>query len=167
VNVWKVILATLVIYSAGLITGSLLVRQRLAPRPAPDQHQQGPGPMPWFLQQRFLDRMRVELNLTPEQTARLEGVFIGSRDRTRMITDLIQPEMQAEMRNTREQIMAELTPPQRRRFEELMRSRPNRMGEPFQGPRQRDGRFSPRNMPPGPSNRAVPPDRAAPVPGEP
>jgi hypothetical protein len=109
--------------------------------------------------------MRVELDLTPEQVARLDRVFADSRERTRIINELVRPEMQAEIRHTRERILAELTPPQRRRFEELMRSRPPRMGEPFpgQGPglRPRDGsgpRF-PRNQPPGPSNMTAPPEQ--------
>ena len=161
-NVWKVILATLVIYSAGLITGSLLVRQRLPSPTPPDQPQQGPGPIPWHLQQHVLERMRVELNLNPDQFARLERVFADSRERTRIIHELVRPEMQAEMRNTREKIMAELTPPQRRRFEELMRSRP-RMREPFAplGPRRdgREPRFPQRNPPPGPSNIPAPPQQ--------
>jgi len=171
VNVWKVILATLVIYSAGLITGSLLVRHRLPPRPAfTPPPPQGPGPMPGFLQQRFLERMRVELDLTPEQFTRLDRVFADSRERMRIINELVRPEMQAEMRNTRERIMAELTPLQRRHFEELMRSR-NRMGEPFPGgpgpgQRPRDGRLGPRNPPPpGFSNVApeqLPPNPEAP-----
>ena len=170
-NVWKVILATLVIYSAGLITGSLLVRHRLPPRPAVTQPQpQGPGPMPFFLQQRFLERMRVELDLTPEQFGRLDRVLAESRERMRIIHELVRPEMQAEIRNTREQIVAELTPSQRRHFEELMRSRPNR--EPFPGgpgpggPGQRPReRFGPRNPPPGPSN--VAPEKPPPNPGSP
>ena len=116
--------------------------------------------MPFFLQQRFLERMRIELDLTPEQFARLERVFADSRERTRIINDLVRPEMQAEIRQTRERIMTELTPPQRRRFEELTRGRP-RMGEPFPGPpgpRQREGRFPPRGTPPGPSNMEARPE---------
>jgi hypothetical protein len=149
VNVWKVILATLVIYSAGLITGGLLVRPPFRPFPG---HPPSPvqfGPMPWYLQERFLERMRMELNLTSEQATRLNRVFAESRERMRIINDLVRPEMQAEMRHTRERIVAELTPPQRQRFEELMRSRPNRPGEPPRGPRQRDQQFYSR---PGSSN---------------
>jgi Spy/CpxP family protein refolding chaperone len=113
--------------------------------------------MPWLLQQRFLDRMRAELNLTSDQIARLERVLAESRERVRIINDLVRPEIQAEMRNTREQVKAELTPEQRRRFEELMRSRPGgRMNDPSFRPGQRprdrpEGRFDSR---PAPSNPA-------------
>jgi hypothetical protein len=123
VNAWKVILATLVIYSAGLVTGGLLVRQGAPPfrRPPPPP---GPGlqqALPPILQQRFLERMKVELALTSDQYQRLERLFAESRERTRIIMDLVRPELQGEVRAMREKIMAELTPEQRRQFEDFMR----------------------------------------------
>lgn len=125
-NAWKVILATLVIYSAGLITGGLLVRQG-RPFVPPPQRPPLPPPdeafAPPIMQERFLEQMRVRLDLTPEQFGRLKIIFAESRERTRIITDLVRPEMQAEIQHVRKRIHDELTPEQRRRFEELMRNR--------------------------------------------
>lgn len=152
-NTWKVILATLVIYSAGLITGGLLVRQG-----APFRHMQPSGPppnqgIPLILQQRFLERMKVELALTREQAERLDRLFAESRERTRIIMDLVRPEVQSEVRALRERILAELTPTQRRQFE-TMRERGPR--DPFGPNRWRDPRRElggPQNRPELPSER--------------
>ena len=97
--------------------------------------------------------MRVELGLSREQAQRLERIFADSRERIRIINELVRPEMQAEMRSTREQVTRELTPMQRRRFEELMRSRPNRPGDGQIPPRLREMRQQARDIPPGPSNQ--------------
>lgn len=155
-NAWKVILATLVIYSAGLITGGLLVRQvnrptALPPRPPVEQ-----GPVPWMLQQRFLERMKFELNLTPDQTVRIERIFIESRERTRIITELIRPEMRAEVRALHDKVLAELNPDQKRRFQELMKGPPPRGNPPF-GPRRNDMRQDRRSPPPTPQEHSAPP----------
>lgn len=132
-NAWKVILATLVIYSAGLITGGLLVRQGrpLAPPQRPPFPSREDFFSPPIVQERFLEQMRVRLELTPEQFARLKGIFAESRERMRIINELVRPEMQAEIQHVRKRIHDELTPEQRRRFDELMRNR--RRGDLPQG----------------------------------
>ena len=113
-NAWKVILATLVIYSAGLITGGLLVRQGRPPFVPPPQRPPLPPReesfVPPMMQERFLEQMRVRLDLTPEQFSRLKTIFAESRERTRIINDLVRPEMQAEIQHVRKRILDELTP---------------------------------------------------------
>lgn len=161
-NAWKVILATLVIYSAGLITGGLLVRQGRPFMPPPQRPPFTPREEPFashpMLQERFLEQMRVRLDLTPEQFARLKTIFAESRERTRIITDLVRPEMQAEIQHVRKRIHDELTPEQRRRFEELMRNRRQRVDPPSGHPIPRDRidsyqRGDPSNRPPGAERR--------------
>lgn len=154
-NVWKVILATLAIYSAGLLTGGFLVKQTQPPRPAPRAFEP-PPPGPEFVRQPriFLERLDREVRLTPEQRRRLEKIFQESHERTRILMSLIEPEMQAEVRDVREKVRAELRPEQQKRFEELMRVRP-RFGD-----MPREGRLFMRssNPPaPGPSLIEPPP----------
>jgi Spy/CpxP family protein refolding chaperone len=181
VSHWKVILATLVIFIAGLVTGGLLVKktQPHPPRVPPDPALSGP----FFIQQRFLDRMGAELDLTPEQYDRLQTIFAESRERIRILWDLLSPEMEAELREVREKIKAELTPPQRREMERLLtqtRPRPPQEFQPGPGPWQpgpRPLRFDsePRQPPPpGPmpprGGQPLPPDdprRQPPLPDQP
>lgn len=132
-NTWKVILATLVIYSAGILTGTLLttaLRPVAASRP--------PTPVPVYpggdiFQQRFLDRLKNEVELTPEQIQRLEMVFKESRERMKTWWEIIGPEMQAEIQDVRDRIRLELTPEQREQFEKLIKKRhqapPSKAGE--------------------------------------
>jgi Spy/CpxP family protein refolding chaperone len=128
VNIWKVIFSTLVIFAAGLATGSFLSRESkpqqqpvLRPEPAP--------PVPaWIVQQRFLQTLKRELDLNPDQVKRLDSVFEDSRQRMRILMELINPELQAEKREVADKIRAELTPDQRVKFEQLLKH-PHRPGE--------------------------------------
>jgi Spy/CpxP family protein refolding chaperone len=160
VNSWKVILATLIIYSAGVLSGALALkalgsrRQPAAPPPAPEVFQ-GPD----FVQQRFLDRMKKELDLTTDQSNRLAVVFRDSRERMKVWWDIIGPEMRAEMKDVREKIQTELNPTQREKFEKLLKDRRHPPGQPPgdrhpRGPRPPGSRNQPRSSnepPPTPS----------------
>ncbi len=133
-KIWKVILATLVIFAAGAMTGGLLVKNNQPPAPVTPAPAGPPSPM--IVQDRFLERMKRDLNLTPEQTAKLGRIFAESRERMKILMDLIEPETRAELAEVREKVKAELRPDQRERFEQLMRHqfRPGEMGD---GPRMR------------------------------
>ena len=86
-NSWKVILATLVIFGAGVMTGGLLVNYAVhtnlvlpAPKPIPVTIQ---GTNPWLQRAReLLRRMDRELDLTPEQHQRIEKLITDSAERT-------------------------------------------------------------------------------------
>jgi len=150
-----VVLATLVIFGTGLITGVVLMKQapRVAQLPAnPPLVPMGPG------MQQFLHRIEGELDLTPEQHQRIGMILRESQDRSRGFAG-------SEFRNVREQIHAELTPPQRDKFERLLKERQRRAQDfrstenrpPFRsnGPMSLEGqrRFpvnrGPNNPPPG------------------
>lgn len=121
-KVWKVILATLVIFAAGFATGFMLTRNDHNPQVV-KQIVETPvaPPDPVIVQDRFLRRMKQELNLTPEQTNRLEKIFSESRERMHILMDLIEPEWRSELRDVREKIVAELNPDQRKKFGEMLK----------------------------------------------
>ncbi len=124
---WKVILATLVIFTAGLVTG--MVTGNLLTKKAP---QRLPPPLqgPNYIQKWFLGRMTKELALTPQQVKNLDKIFAESRERIHILWDMLGPEMQAELTDVQDKIKAQLTPEQQTKFEELRKSRSGRAGGP-------------------------------------
>ena len=154
-NTWKVILATLVIFAAGVVTGGLLVshadRVKLRPRPnwRPMQSETSPRPIepgspreavrppgmpaavPQFLRREFLEKLDREVNLTTDQRERIEQVIREGQERNRQFWERVSPELRKEIAEARRQIQAVLRPEQRARFDELMKQRPQRQtGEP-------------------------------------
>lgn len=159
-STWKVILATLVIFCAGLITGAVLVRQTSKPNQPPVPPRDVAPNAPWWANRRFLDRMDSQLDLTPEQYRRLEVILKDAQERTRNVFG-------DEFRKIRDQVRQELTPPQRRRFEELIRQRPVRPGGDIPMPPD-GGRFPPRGGPARPRPEVqTPPEGARPQPPSP
>ena len=131
----KVILAALVIFAAGVITGGLTVRIKLQ-----DVPQSAVAPTTGLNRQRaeLLDRMQRQLYLTPSQRERVEKVLRESHDRMKLLWDSIAPQAQDERRRVNESIRAELTPAQQKQFEEMMKSRPANRG--LDDRRRRDDR---------------------------
>ena len=141
-NPWKVILATLIIFGTGVVTGGLLVthaynntRQN---RPAPPAGRV-PAVTPWQVRlQNLLHRMDAQLNLTPEQRAQIEQIISDSQERTKAIWKPIAPQMGREMQHVRDEIRDSLTPEQRKKFDDLTRPRPVRKpDEPDRQPRDK------------------------------
>lgn len=149
---WKVILATVIIFAAGVITGGVLVHRVQRPeRPAPiaafPQPQPEFMPTPWFARREFLDRMDRRLNLSREQYDRIAKILQESQERTRRIVGRVGPEIQEELRQVRRQIRTELTPEQTKQFEEHLMRRPQR---PPPGDNPETRRRPPRDQPPPP-----------------
>ncbi len=152
-----VVMATIVIFAAGVVTGSLVTRK--AARPAMGQPFWGR----FELTRRAVDELGRRGELTPEQHLRLDEIV---RDHQELIADyfnILEPDVQQVFRKMREEIRSELSPEQRRKFEELARRRFNRPGdrrpEEFQrGPnapemrprREGEGMLPPPERPPGP-----------------
>lgn len=130
VNTWKIILATIVIFGAGVVTGGLLVSHVTRAKAKPVQ---------LSLEQRrieFLLNVTRELKLSPEQRERIERLIRESQERTRQLWERVGPQMRRELAEVKEKIREELTPPQRKRFEELMkRQQARRAEEAAAGPR--------------------------------
>ena len=121
-NAWKVILATLVIYMAGLGSG-ILVTKSLQPRqarPPADTAQIVPL---LFAPERLLERMKHELRLSPQQLKKIDAIFGQSREHMKDFLTLLEPEVQSQVSEVRDHIRAELTPDQRVKFEKLLKER--------------------------------------------
>lgn len=151
---WKVILATIVIFAAGVITGGVLVNrvqrpERPGPLPPFARPQQEMMPTPWFARREFLDRMDQHLNLNRDQYERIAAILQQSQDRTRKIMHRVGPEIQDELRQVRRDIRNELTPEQAKKFEELQHQLrgPRRPG-PNESTEMRRGAGPRRDAPP-------------------
>jgi Spy/CpxP family protein refolding chaperone len=124
VNYWKVILATMVIFGTGVVTGGLLVR---ASRPLPPA-QRIPGmgrasqpPSPGGARVEFLRRMTRELDLTTEQRERVDKIIRESQERTKIISEPVAPLLRQETVRVKQEFREALTPEQRARFDELVK----------------------------------------------
>ena len=143
-NTWKVILATLVIFGAGVMTGGLLVgySDRSWGRPphqppsvdaqhgtlgtpnaGPAHETRLPPPPNAPLRKDFVERLNRELKLNPEQHERIEKIVSEGQERTREL-------WREEWSGTRQKIRNELTPEQQTRFEQLFKSRPRDQRRP-------------------------------------
>lgn len=118
-NSWKVILATVVIFGAGVLTGGLLVNyvvheHRNMPMPRP------PSPGMWRME--FLKHLDKKLKLTPQQHAAISKIIADGQERNREIwTNIAAPKLREEMERVHQRIRAQLTPEQQKRFEEMIR----------------------------------------------
>ncbi len=114
-----VVLATVVIFAAGVVTGSLITRKTTRFQIA----------QPFWgrfeMTRRAVDDMGRRGQLTPEQHVRLDEII---RDHQELIADyfnILEPDVQQVFRKMRENIREELTAEQRKQFEELSRKRVN------------------------------------------
>ncbi len=123
---WKVILAALVIFAAGVVTGGLTVRLK-QPEPPPAMAPSSFG----SLRQRgeLLDRMQRQLYLSADQRTHIEQILRDNHDHMKQLWDSIAPQAQAEHKRVHDLIMAQLTPEQQKHYQEILKFRgPNRGG---------------------------------------
>ena len=116
VKPWRILVAVLLIFSAGLATGRLSARlQNRATRNA------NPG---WSGERvDFLRQIGTKINLTPEQHAKVEVIMKESRERTHKITEPMRAAVRQEFESVKLRILAELTEDQRKDFERLWAER--------------------------------------------
>ena len=123
---WKVILATLVIFGAGVMTGALAVRiaaqtkQRVAAQPGHGPKQKAVKPVQ---KSDFLGRLERELALTAEQRTQVEKALGESHKRTKALWEPLQPQFQAEVGRVEGEIRECLKPEQLAKFEQLIKPR--------------------------------------------
>ena len=140
-NSWKVILAAVVIFGAGVLTGGLLVNYvdhsplqnvRLpfvGARPLSQMGEHGrlhpeefPRPRsPEMLRKEFVERFDNALKLTPGQHDAIQKIITAGQEQNRQIWTNVAPKMRQEMERVHQQIRAELTPDQQKKFEALVK----------------------------------------------
>jgi len=126
VNTWKVILATLLIFGAGLATGWLASNQNNRISRDPSKPANVRAANPWQVRTReLLHRMDRELALTPEQHKHIEKIIADSQERTKAIWKPIAPQMNKEIQSVCEEIREGLTPDQRKKFDNFAKARQN------------------------------------------
>lgn len=123
---WKVIFATLLIFGSGVFAGSLLIK---SPRLAkPNEKSEPKRPMPWEGPARAesLKRLEKDLKLTPEQSEKIGAILAEGHKRSRSVAEPLLAKMREDGQKVREQIRAELTPHQVKRFDVLPPARGSR-----------------------------------------
>ena len=131
---WKVILATFVIFVAGMVTGGLAMK-RLQPELVVTK-----AP-PSLQRYDLLRRMEKRLDLTPPQQERIGQIVHESQERTKKAWEQVRPIIRDEFQRVQDRIRGELTPVQEQKFEKLLtESRDHRRQD---GPSSRGERNKP------------------------
>jgi hypothetical protein len=145
-NSWKLVLATVVIFLAGMITGGLLVQHlnratlentelapgesvvRVAPPQVQAQVRMPEVPLPRLaerLSKEFVKRLDKSLRLTPEQHTAIAKIVADGQERNHAIWTNVAPQVAPQMRQVMQGVQREirehLTPAQLKQFEELMK----------------------------------------------
>ena len=149
-NYWKVILATVVIFGAGVFTGGLLVnsiqhshwknnRRQSANdeihSPAEAHEAQSrtnnsanlPHPRPpEILGDKFVQQLDDALQLTPDQRASIQKIITEGQERNRSIWTNSAVQMHAVIQDVRHRVRETLNADQQKQFEDLMKRVPRR-----------------------------------------
>ncbi len=138
---WKVVLAALVIFASGVVTGGLTVRvsrqfnlrQAVAQR-GPQNQRSAPLPGNLVLRHEaqvrdLMRRMEDTLELRAEQRNRIQNVVADSQRRMQNIFQEMAPRTREEVRALHSRIRMELQPGQQREFDRLTRP----LGRPQDG----------------------------------
>lgn len=140
-NTARIVLAALVIFAAGVLTGAVgtgmagkILRERPGRAEAPSlalPRQEGfsnravgaTAKPPGNAQLEAMARWSRELNLEPAQRERIESVLKTAQDRLRDLWSPVAPRARGEIEAARIEIEAFLTPDQRRHWNEARRRR--------------------------------------------
>ena len=148
---WKVILATLVIFAAGVITGGLLVNHSVKSRQKPaGAHAKQPPPNRSPIHETRFQYIRVieqQLDLTPQQREKIDLVINDSQMRVKGYWDAAQPKINDEMKRVKEQIREQLNPEQRKKFDELNKQRQPKKEQRKEGSSKRTNSVPATNVP--------------------
>ena len=182
VTSWKIIVATLVIYTAGLVTGTFLNDIRSPEKPAVRKDPMPRGPR----MHDFIQRFGSKLDLTYTQKTNITQILKSSQERMDALMLEMKPKISEEFSSVNTEIKGHLTEKQAAMFEEIMKSRRNQgpggPGRGFgNGPGGRGGkrgesgfernpngeRFGPRGGPGRPRDHEDSPSEMAPPPNKP
>lgn len=137
-NYWKVILATIVIFGAGVLTGGFLVNDinhphRAFHHPPSGAHQQANHeqdqhppevPMPRAaerMSKQFLADLDDKLKLTHKQHDKIKEIIADGQERNHEIWTNAAPKMRAVMQDVHQKIREQLSDKQKKEFEDLIR----------------------------------------------
>jgi len=140
VNSWKVILATLVIFGAGVLTGTLVTRYSASSYEHP--RRQGLGfrsaefGSPGGMRLEFLRRIGRELDLSAEQQERIDRVLKQSQDRTRKLMEPVGPQLRQEVQRAKAEFREVLTSTQQERFDSILKQQQQHFKDHRPGGRQ-------------------------------
>ena len=116
-NRWRVILAAIIIFSAGAATGGLLVRT-YAPKIVKRTHVSPPLPIGHDRRQEYISKLDRELQLNPEQRVKIETILADSQKRMKEIWEPMEHQVKEEYRRTRREISEVLTPEQQEKMKQ-------------------------------------------------
>ncbi len=143
-NTWKVILATMLIFGTGVVTGGLLVRQthrmrmQAPPGGTAGWTRSGQANSAGGMRVEFLRRLERDLDLTADQQERIDRILKDSQERTRKLMEPVSPRLREELKQAQEDFREVLNPRQKKRFDELLRQQQERPRESRNPPLQRD-----------------------------
>jgi hypothetical protein len=151
VNYWKVILATVVIFGAGVLTGGLLVNSvqhshprksqhtatPVEPKPQVEAHDSQPHTntltnlsrsprQPDILNDKFVQQLDDALQLAPDQRASIQKIIADGQERNHAIWTNNAAQMRAVIQDVRHRVKEELTANQQKQFEDLMKRAPRK-----------------------------------------
>ncbi len=145
-NSWKIILAALVIFGAGEVTGGLLVNHVSHTHPGnrrPPREPEDFVPRPDLLKTNFVQRLDKAVHLTPEQLEAIGKIIAEGQQRNRDLWKQVAPQFHPILQDVRRRIHDALTPDQQKQFEELLKRPPRRPPNATNAPP------APTNPPPG------------------
>lgn len=122
---WKVIVATVLIFVSGFVSGTLITKAYIAKA----EREWREGRRPWGPRY-FVGRLDRDLDLTDEQRAQIENLLKQSQEDLKNLFDPISAQVREIHRKLREDIKAVLTAEQRETFEKIMDSRRGGPGRP-------------------------------------
>ena len=174
VNAWKPILAAVVIFAAGVVTGGFVVDfgEPNPPRAFPRERglrnaERGPGSRTEGQLNWLMKRIQRDLKLSDKQAAKVESAFKASREEMKLTFEELRPRMRASTEKLKESLRDDLTEKQIAKFEKYLR--PDAMRERFNGGpgfrNRKNGENRPRH--PGPRGEHSPPTEHLPGPSAP
>lgn len=132
-NSWKIILAALVIFGAGVMAGSLIatrhpLQSSEGQNPPREEREHSPHmelPRPPLIEQslnkKFLQRLNDKLKLTPDQKEKIQKIISDGQEKNHSIWTNVAPQFRDVIMETHRQIRDELTPDQQKKFAELLK----------------------------------------------
>jgi hypothetical protein len=176
VNYWKIILATVVIFGTGVLTGGLLVDSVQHSRPRNNFHRGAtnsearppaevrelqshtnnlaslarPPRPPEILDANFVQQLDDKLQLTADQRASIQKIIADGQERNHSIWTNNSAQMRAVVQDVRHRVREALTADQQKQFEDLMKRaprRPNSTNAPASSPITNSPAIAPTNAP--------------------